>query len=80
MLETVKKFNEETNELIALTVKEIMGNIDYMDIASMDPKLIDLMIKYMRLMKTAQKIVIEQAETIDRIEEKIDKLISVTGA
>lgn len=80
MLETVKKFNEETNELITLTVKEIMGNMDYMDIASMDPKLIDLMIKYMRLMKTAQKIVIEQAETIDRIEEKIDKLISVTGA
>lgn len=70
MLETTNKFIEEVNELKNEFLKEIAG-----DILDMDDKSINLMKKFFGMFDTSMELCKKQAETIDEMNKKLDRLL-----
>lgn len=70
LLETTIKFVGEYTEVKELCVREFAS-----DMLSMNPDEFVLMTKLMRLLDTSLDLVREQAETIDSINQKLDRLL-----
>lgn len=68
--ETTIKFEEEVKEL----TKEFMREFAT-DIFDMDEKQFDLMKKLFGLLNTSMELAKEQANTIDQINNKLDRLL-----
>ena len=68
--ETTIKFEKEVEEL----TKEIMKEFAT-DIFDMDERQFDLMKKCFGLLNTSMELVKEQANTIDQINNKLDRLL-----
>lgn len=68
--ETTIKFEEEVKELTKEFMKEFAT-----DIFDMDERQFDLMKKLFGLLNTSMELVKEQANTIDLINNKLDRLL-----
>lgn len=71
LLETSKKFENEVNELM----KEFMKPRG-LDIMEMDETEFALMKKCLTLVNTAIELTTEQANAIDKIDNKLDRLLA----
>ena len=70
LYETTVKFEEEVTKLTKGFMKEFAT-----DIFDMDEKQFDLMKKLFGLLNTSMELVKEQANTIDQINNKLDRLL-----
>lgn len=70
LYETTVKFEEEVKNLTKGFMKEFAT-----DIFDMDEKQFDLMKKLFGLLNTSMELVKEQANTIDQINNKLDRLL-----
>lgn len=74
MLETSKKLIEEMDELKKMVMTEVIhGNID-IDIEDMSE--IKFLMKSFKALNLSMRLMKEQAEKLDSMEEKLDKLLS----
>ena len=72
MKESTKKMIEQCDEIVNFGMKEGMDFDTYM---SMNEKDINFLIKTLRLYKASKNYLTELSEQLDRIEEKLDKLL-----
>ena len=74
MLETSNKLIEEMDELKKMVMTEVVnGNID-IDIEDMSE--IKFLMKSFKALNLSMRLMKEQAEKLDSMEEKLDKLLS----
>ena len=74
MLETTNKLIEEMDELKKMVMTEVIhGNID-IDIEDMSE--IKFLMKSFKAINLSMRLMKEQAEKLDSMEEKLDKLLS----
>ena len=74
MLETTNKLIEEMDELKKMVMTEVIhGNID-IDIEDMSE--IKFLMKSFKALNLSMRLMKEQAEKLDSMEEKLDKLLS----
>ena len=74
MLETTNKLIEEMDELKKMVMTEVIhGNID-IDIEDMSE--IKFLMKSFQALNLSMRLMKEQAEKLDSMEEKLDKLLS----
>ena len=74
MLETTNKLIEEMDELKKMAMTEVIhGNID-IDIEDMSE--IKFLMKSFKALNLSMRLMKEQAEKLDSMEEKLDKLLS----
>ena len=74
MLETTNKLIEEMDELKKMVMTEVIhGNID-IDIEDMSE--IKFLMKSFKALNLIMRLMKEQAEKLDSMEEKLDKLLS----
>ena len=74
MLETTNKLIEEMDELNKMVMTEVIhGNID-IDIEDMSE--IKFLMKSFKALNLSMRLMKEQAEKLDSMEEKLDKLLS----
>lgn len=74
MLETSNKLIEEMDELKKMVMTEVIhGNID-IDIEDMSE--IKFLMKSFKALNLSMRLMKEQAEKLDSMEEKLDKLLS----
>ena len=74
MLETTNKLIEEMDELKKMVMTEVVnGNID-IDIEDMSE--IKFLMKSFKALNLSMRLMKEQAEKLDSMEEKLDKLLS----
>ena len=74
MLETTNKLIEEMDELKKMVMTEVIhGNID-IDIEDMSE--IKFLMKSFKALNFSMRLMKEQAEKLDSMEEKLDKLLS----
>ena len=74
MLETTNKLIEEMDELKKMVMTEVIhGNID-IDIEDMSE--IKFLMKSFKALNLSLRLMKEQAEKLDSMEEKLDKLLS----
>lgn len=72
MLKTTLKLNEEINELKEHIFKEFLCSDSVMN---MNGEQFEVYKKMFQLMNTSQELMVRQAETINEINEKLDKLL-----
>ena len=76
MLETTNKLIEEMDELKKMVMTEVIhGNID-IDIDIEDMSEIKFLMKSFKALNLSMRLMKEQAEKLDSMEEKLDKLLS----
>lgn len=68
MMETMDKFVSKAQQLITLDSLKIMSSDDF-----------EMMQLYLQLMDESKAVLITEAEQLDRIEKKLDKLLSATN-
>ena len=71
MLNTTIKLNGQIDEMME-TVK---ANITTEDLLNMSPENIKLIQNMIKLTRTAQDLMVEQAEIIENIDKKLDELL-----
>lgn len=73
MYETIEKFKREVEESKEICMNLMMKNVDITNISTDEFKAIRTM---MSLTDIAMRLTIEEAEAINRIEGKLDRLLS----
>ena len=71
-----KALQEEMNELKAAMNKATIGLIDFDTMIEVDPDQLSLLFKCYKFMNSSMEYFVEEAKTLDRIEEKLDALIN----
>ena len=71
--EMTEKYVEEVNKLTSMVVAKAVEEIDPED---MDEDLLSMITSASRLLAYSNKLVIEQANAIDKMNEKLDKLLA----
>lgn len=72
MLETTKEFIEETNEIMDV-MKKMMYEEDVLE--DMDENTLKIYQISMKMVETSNKLLVEQAEIMESMNEKLDKLL-----
>lgn len=72
MLETTKEFIEETNEIMDV-MKKMMYEEDVLEY--MDENTLKIYQISMKMVETSKKLLVEQAEIMESMNEKLDKLL-----
>ena len=72
MLETTKEFIEETNEIMDV-MKKMMYEEDVLE--DMDENTLKIYQISMKMVETSKKLLVEQAEIMESMNEKLDKLL-----
>lgn len=71
MLNTTIKLNGQIDEMM----KTVEANITMEDLLNMSPENIKLSLNMIKLTKTAQDLMVEQARIIENIDKKLDELL-----
>lgn len=72
MLETTKEFIEETNEIMDV-MKKMMYEKDVLE--DVDENTLKIYQISMKMVETSNKLLVEQAEIMESMNEKLDKLL-----
>ena len=73
---TIAQFMIEAEEIKNGLNEMIKENIDVLDLDDTDMDALKLFAKCMKFTDVSLRLVVEQAEAIDRIEEKLDRIIA----
>ena len=77
MKETAEKVVKELDVCMNALVKEVIKDGDILEsISDIDPKLFELLVHSINMVKLSEQLIIKQAEALDDINEKLDKLLS----
>lgn len=71
MLNTTIKLNGQIDEMM----ETVEANITMEDLLNMSPENIKLSLNMIKLTKTAQDLMVEQARIIENIDKKLDELL-----
>lgn len=72
MLEKTRKLMDATEELMDYVMKEL---VDFDTLAAMDGGEFEIMKKYIKLYEDAKELALEQAEMMDNMNAKLDKIL-----